>query len=168
MRIKKSKKEIRKQVYELTFDDISIFPIWEFALDEEGENGQDELTVRPYPLSGSLDPNKGIFIVRADFKLADDTSMSGYITLPEKSDKSLGSIQPVIITEKGQVSFWKGNKKPSRKSILESYNRLGKQKNSVFPIHFKSSLTIPAVKIEGFIRGFLFFEKSPDSTIEMM
>jgi len=168
VRIKKSEKEIRKQVYELTLYDISRFPIWEFALDEEGENGQDELTVRPYFFSGSLDLNKGIFIVKADFKLADDTLMVGYITPPEKSDKSLGSIQPVIITEKGQVSFWKGNKKPSNKLISESYKHLGKQKNNVFPIHFKSSLSISTINIEGVIRGFLFFEKSPDSAIEII
>jgi len=33
---------IRKQVYELTLDDLSRFPIWEFSLDSEAEEGQDE------------------------------------------------------------------------------------------------------------------------------
>jgi hypothetical protein len=36
--------KIRKQVYELTTDDLELSPIWEFAADEEGEEGQDEAT----------------------------------------------------------------------------------------------------------------------------
>jgi hypothetical protein len=35
----------RKQVYDLTRENLSKFPIWEFALDEEGDEGQDEATV---------------------------------------------------------------------------------------------------------------------------
>ena len=34
--------KIRKQVYELTISDIEEFPVWEFASDEEGDDGQDE------------------------------------------------------------------------------------------------------------------------------
>src|SRR5882724_9722481 len=43
--------QIRKQVYELTLEDLVAFPAWEFALDEEGEPDQDEATVRPFPFS---------------------------------------------------------------------------------------------------------------------
>ena len=39
--------KIRKQVYQLTLDDLERTPVWEFALDEEVEEGQDEATVRP-------------------------------------------------------------------------------------------------------------------------
>src|SRR5512132_118621 len=38
---------IRKQVTDLRPDDLAPYPIWEFALDEEGEEGQDEETVKP-------------------------------------------------------------------------------------------------------------------------
>jgi hypothetical protein len=70
--------KIRRQVYELTLDDLSKFPVWEFALDEEGEEGQDEATVRPYEVTGALDPSDGMFVVRASFTLADDSKMQGY------------------------------------------------------------------------------------------
>ena len=33
---------IRKQVYNLTLRDLKSFPIWQFALHEECEPGQDE------------------------------------------------------------------------------------------------------------------------------
>src|ERR1700735_3746644 len=62
---------IRRQVYELTLADLERFPVWEFALDEEGEEGQDEATVRPYAASGALDAAAGMFIVRAKLTLSD-------------------------------------------------------------------------------------------------
>jgi hypothetical protein len=37
----------RKPVNELTVEDLLAFPIWEFAADEEGAEGQDETWVRP-------------------------------------------------------------------------------------------------------------------------
>ena len=37
--------KIRKKANELTLDYLSKFAVWEFALDEEGEEGQDETTV---------------------------------------------------------------------------------------------------------------------------
>lgn len=67
--------KIRKQVYELTLDDLRKSPVWEFALDEEGEEGQDEATVRPCEIPAPLDPADGPFIIRALFTLADGAQM---------------------------------------------------------------------------------------------
>ena len=55
---------VRKQVYELTMQDLERFAVWEFALDEEGNEGQDEATVRPWELAAPLDPAQGMFVVR--------------------------------------------------------------------------------------------------------
>ncbi len=74
--------KIRKQVYQLTLDDLSKSPVWEFALDEEGEKGQDEAAVRPYGISGALDPSDGMFVVRAIFTLADGSRLQGCLTPP--------------------------------------------------------------------------------------
>jgi hypothetical protein len=46
----------RKQVYELTLDDLGKFPVWEFRLDKDGAQGQDEATVRPFTAPGPLNP----------------------------------------------------------------------------------------------------------------
>jgi hypothetical protein len=73
-------RKIRKQVYELSIADFSRFPVWEFALDEEGEEGQDEATVRPCQRCSDLHPLEGMFVVRASFVLADGTQMQGYLT----------------------------------------------------------------------------------------
>jgi len=50
---------IRKQVHELTIEDLEAHPAWQFALDEEAEEGQDEATVRPVgpaPIAGISAP----------------------------------------------------------------------------------------------------------------
>jgi hypothetical protein len=58
---------IRKQVTDLRPDDLAPYPIWEFALEEEGEEGQDEETVKPRPDLDRADPAEGIFIVGTEF-----------------------------------------------------------------------------------------------------
>jgi hypothetical protein len=54
---------IRKQVYDLRLEDFERHPVWEFALDEEGEEGQDEATVRPYSVAGPADSAEGTLVV---------------------------------------------------------------------------------------------------------
>jgi hypothetical protein len=100
--------KLRKQVYNLLPKDLEEFPVWEFALDEETEENQDEATVRPIETIGPVDPKVGMFIVKAMFTLADGSSASGYLTPPIKGESSLGILQPAIVTDKGQVSFWRG------------------------------------------------------------
>src|SRR4029450_4048260 len=97
---------IRKQVTDLRPDDLARFPIWEFALDEEGEEGQDEETVKPRPHLTRADPAWGIFVVRAEFVAADGTRFHGYVSPHE--DTRLSYTQPTIVTADGQVRFWFG------------------------------------------------------------
>ncbi|MBK8091448.1 MAG: hypothetical protein IPK32_05500 [Verrucomicrobiaceae bacterium] len=42
-------RKTRKPVDELTPEDFDTFPIWEFAMGEEWEDGMDETWVRPVP-----------------------------------------------------------------------------------------------------------------------
>jgi len=94
---------LRKSVVNLTVADLATSPVWEFAIDEEGVEGQDETTVRPYPVAGHLDPSAGMFVVRANFVLADETPMSGYLTPPVQGETGLSTYQPVVITPAGQI-----------------------------------------------------------------
>src|SRR5947209_20314005 len=69
-RTERETQRMRRQVYELTLDDLAAFPVWEFRLDEQDQEGRDESTVRPYKTSSPLDPADRMFIVRAVFTLA--------------------------------------------------------------------------------------------------
>jgi hypothetical protein len=147
--------KIRKQVYKLTLDDVSKFPVWEFALDEEGEEGQDEATVRPVQTSGTLDPKDGPFIIRAVFTLADGTQMRGCLTTPAGDDDGLGALQPVIITERGQVLFWHGVIAPDAQNLEESYAKLGRDAAKAFPIQVVSDVEMVGAPIRATIPGFM-------------
>jgi hypothetical protein len=148
--------KIRKQVAELTLDDFAACPVWEFALDEESEPDQDETTVRPVPTSAALDPSESSYLVAARFKLADGTQMQGYLTPPAADDKGLGRIQPLIITDRGQVGFWHGRLPPEPH---KAYELLGRDAASVFPIRFESVVPLVTGRIVGTIPGFLCLER---------
>jgi hypothetical protein len=151
---------IRKQVSDLTDADFSLSAVWEFALDEEGEEGQDEATVRPYAVSGALDPAAGMFVIKARFALADGTVMRGYLTPPVQGDSTLATLQPNIIAPAGQVIFWCGMIVPTAQQINESYMRLGKSSASgVFPIRFESAVPLRETQVRGEIPGFLILEE---------
>jgi hypothetical protein len=147
--------KIRKQCYELTPSDLSTWPAWEFALDEEGEPGQDEATVRPYTFSGALDPSNGMFIVAATFWLADGTIEHGFVTPAPAGGDNFGRIQPQIVTKRGQVGFWLGVGKPDPK---RAYATLGRDAASVFPIRFESTVPLVGFKVTGTLHGFLCLE----------
>jgi hypothetical protein len=150
--------KIRKQIYELTLDDLSKFPVWEFAWDEEGVEGQDEATVRPYEASGALDPSDGMFVVRAAFTLADGSKMQGCLTPPVQCDDGLGRLQPVIVTERGQVLFWHGVLAPDAQSLAQSYESLGRDAASVFPLQVTSDVELVGGPVCSTVPGFMVLE----------
>ena len=143
--------QIRKQVFQLTIGDLREHPIWQFALDEDGEKGQDEATVRPYDAQGTLDSTKGMFIVRARFTLADGTPHVGYLT-PSADAHDLGTVQPQIVTDNGQVGFWMG---VVRQDVASSYSRLGKTAAQTFPVSFESDVPLKMGPFKGSIPAFL-------------
>jgi hypothetical protein len=152
---------VRKQVYELTLDDLNQFPVWEFKLGEEGAVGEvvrDECTVRPYTASGPLDPADRMFVVRAIFTFADGSKMQGYCTPPLRGDDSIGTLQPIIVTDRGQVRFWCGTAAPDSKRLAHSYELLGKDAGKVFPVRFESDVKLVGGPVTGSVRGFLVLE----------
>jgi hypothetical protein len=149
---------IRKQIHELTPHDLKAFPIWEFNLDETAGSGQDELTVRPCIASEPLDPTDRMFVVRAMFTLADGSTMEGYFTPPGRGDAGVGALQPIIVTDQGQVRFWCGTSAPGPKRLARSYKLLGKAAEQIFPLQFESEVELAAGPVTGIVPGFLVME----------
>ena len=149
---------VRKQVYELTLHDLDAFPVWEFRLDEMGEEGRDESTVRPYTASGPLEATDRMFVVRAVFTLADGSKMRGYFTPPGRGDAGIGILQPFIVTDRGQVRFWCGTAAPGLKRLAHSYELLGKEAEHVFPLQFESEVELADGPVRGSVPGFLVLE----------
>jgi len=149
---------ISKQVYELTLDDLRTFPVWEFRVAEDSPEDQDESTVRPYIGRGPLNPADRMFVVRAVFTLADGSIMRGYFTPPGRDDAGIGTLQPIIVTELGQVRFWCGTAAPDAKRLAHSYALLGKNAERVFPLRFESEVELAGGVIRGSVAGFLVLE----------
>jgi ADP-ribose pyrophosphatase YjhB (NUDIX family) len=101
--------QIRKQVGDLTPSDLEHYPTWGFAIDEKGEEGQDEETVRPRPEVEFADPGEGLF-VRAEFTAAD----------------------------KAHVPFWFGAVPPTPARLDASYRALSKTPEVLFPLRYRA------------------------------
>jgi len=147
---------MRKSVVYLTLADIAMSSVWEFALDEEGVHGQDETTVKPYPVNGPLDPAYRMFVACARLALADGTMMSDYFTPTVQRPAGLSTFPPVIIAPAGQVVFCCGMMVPDAPMIAQSYARLERAGSSeVFPLRFESALPLKSGGIKDEIAGFL-------------
>jgi len=156
---------IRKQVYDLTPDDLLLSPIWEFAHDEEADAGQDEATVRPVMESLSLDAQETMCIAAARFYLADGTEMDGFVSPGIQGDTYVGHLQPTIVTNAGQVAFWFGIAQPMPEQIEDAYNVLGKGPERIFPMSF--SLAFPTSHpLTGTVPGFLYLDSKDFRTVQ--
>ena len=127
----------RKQVYELTPDDLEKNPIWEFALDEEVGEDQDEATVMPID---QFDEVSGLFIIKGEFKAANGIRYVGYLNLSE-TDAGGGAsldqmqyVQPVIVTDEGQIGFWNGTLDLDKEELAGVYEmrEIGRYANRSF------------------------------------
>src|SRR5712671_4037902 len=147
-----------KQVYELTQHDLNTFPVWEFRLEQESEEGQDESTVRPHTAAGPLDPADRMFVVRAVFTLADGSRMRGYFAPSGRGDASIGTMQPIIVTDRGQVRFWCGTIAPGTRRLALNYELLGKTAEQVFPLAFESDTELIGGPVKASVPGFLVLE----------
>ncbi len=145
---------IRKQVYDLKISDIEQCPVWEFALDEEGIEGQDEATVRPRPDLKEITEFTGQLVVRAEFISADGTAFIGYITPSDTVD--LGYVHPIIIARTKQIAFWNGIIKPEAAELKENYKALKKNAKQMFPLKFRATVPFKGGTNSGTVPGFLY------------
>lgn len=144
--------QVRKQVYELTLEDLERCPVWEFASDEEGVEGQDEATVRPRPdLSAPL-PRDGGLVVRTRFTARDGSEFFGHCT--PNPENSPGYIHPTIVVGSTQVGFWSGRAQPTRKELAGFYKALGKKAGELFPLKFEAVIRTPGYFDAGVIPAF--------------
>jgi hypothetical protein len=148
---------IRKQSYDLRPDDLAHFPIWEYALDEEGEDGQDEATVKPRPDLSVADPAEGMLIARAEFIARDGTRYEGYVS--PSDEEAFGFGQPTIVTDEGQVNFWYGAFPPKPGALEADYKLLGKTAEQLFPVRYRALVEYEGARLEGEIPAFMHYEQ---------
>jgi hypothetical protein len=159
--------KVRKPINELTVADLSAFPVWEYASDEEREDGQDETTVRPVNADLPIQPDDGPFQIRAIFTLADGSKMTGFLTVSSMDLSDLGYTQPVIVTDHGQVLFWLGSFAEDDYPSA-AYQTLGHTKAATFPIQVHTDHGILTDDVEISIPGFLVLENWETNEVRVL
>ena len=69
----------RKPLRKLTRADLQAFPVWDWAINEEGAEGLDESTVRPTTHAAIPVDGAAQFIVSATARLRDNTTMPALV-----------------------------------------------------------------------------------------
>ncbi|MDZ4823500.1 MAG: hypothetical protein SH856_08580 [Flavobacteriales bacterium] len=146
--------KIRVQFEDFIIDNFDIAPIWEFALDEAGEDGQDETTLRPCFGLAVADPADGLSVVKSEFLTAAGKKFYGLCT--PAFEFRLDEIQPYMFTDNGMLSFWFGMLEPTQQSIDELYKQFNENKDTLFPIKFKSVVPTKGAKLQGQIDDFMW------------
>ena len=137
----------RKPVNELTVADLQSFPIWEFAEDEEGVDGQDETWVRPVRRN-HIPQNAYSQLVAADFSTADGVQLRGFMTVTtaEGIEVTPGSVvgegHYLVLPSMSEAEAREQGLAwaiQSRKELIEA---LGGSPVSVFPLAYKLRVVI--------------------------
>lgn len=153
---------LRVQFEDFTLEHFKIAPIWEFAIDEEGEEGQDETTLKPRLDLEFPDASEGLLIIECDFETKSGKKYKGLCS--PTIDGSLGSSQPYLIFDNQFVTFWYGVIRPEREEIENIYKLLDETPDSLFPLSFISKLPQKdGTYVTGNIEGFLWFTFSNDT-----
>ena len=120
----------RRPVDELTTSDLATFPVWEFVLDEEDVEDQDETWVRPVPTS--VVPADGFSLsVAAVLKLANGLVYPGVMFCDTHASFDISAI--ALLTTKGRILF---SRSDSPAEIRRSLKRLGLGQQHVFPLDY--------------------------------
>lgn len=153
-----------KENLRIQFDDFNVSyfetsPIWEFAIDEEGEEGQDETTLKPRLDLTLPDPSEGLLIVECEFEAKSGKKFRGVCS--PSFDDSLNSIQPYILADNQFINFWFGIMQPDKGTKDGIYRVLNETPDTLFPLTFQSKLTMAdGSRISGQIDGFMWMTLS--------
>jgi hypothetical protein len=145
----------RKPIDQLRVADLEAFPIWEFATDEEGIPGQDEIWVRP--LGRTLVPEQASSLsVAARFLSATGREFNGIVGVSTFEGLDIG--HAAIVTDAKYVFIpW-----PGYHDALESCSiaaqLLGLAEDELFPLRYR--LLVPVEGVAQPIEGTYAYRKA--------
>jgi len=141
--------KVRKPYVKITAKDLTTYPAWEFASDEEGVEGQDETTVRPC-LDSAVPRGEGCYLLRTMFVLADGTHAKGFLTAVD----DLGHynlMAPTICVGTRQISLVLGRNQDEE----DKWKKWKKKPKSVFPLHFSTDIAYDGKYIVAKVDAFM-------------
>ncbi len=147
---------IRKQMFDLSAEDFGQCAVWEFCLDEETLDGQDETTVHPTALIDLPANSMGLFLVAADVVFGDGTRGFGRLFSDEHD---VISACPAVFIGNKKVQFQiPGSLTDDKAEECKEryYTDIGMDRQSIFPISFKSQIPVAGRPMSFVLDGFIF------------
>ena len=147
-----------RRIDTLSLQDFERSPVWVqshgFDNEQAWYSSTDEETFRPW--DGPVPVRSGhIFLVGADFRLADGTSLGGYAMTSGGCQPS--KAQPTLLLEPFQrFPFWRGIARSNEVDRHLLYRSLSKTAAQVFPITFRVREGLTAEELSGTIEGFYY------------
>ena len=125
----------RKPIDELTVYDLDDFPIWEFAIDEEDVEGQDETWVRPV-LADCIGRDAFSLSVAADFRTKSGARFEGFMDVTSVSEEIC---QGSILSGGRYLRVFSETTAKDRRDIAEA---LALPERDVFPMAFELAVCV--------------------------
>jgi hypothetical protein len=160
--------EGRRQLYDLSADELRAQPVWWFPGSDGHLTGPDAATVLPVETdvrSGALEFPPGRYLLHTRFTLADGNTLDGHLTYDPDDAGSLGEREPTICTAHGQVPLWRGVLIPTERDLSAHFAALGRSSSAVFPLTWSSVLHPVAGPLQGRLDGFAILRNGAVTSI---
>jgi len=122
--------ETRKPIDQLTLEDLRDFPVWEFATDEEGVEGQDETWVRPVRTS-RIPKDAWSLSVASDFVCPNGTRFEGIMDVTTAIHDPIPAACLIV----AGVYMYVGGAPGSRERRVLA-TKLGGAEEDIFPLKY--------------------------------
>lgn len=129
----------RKPIDALRLSDVEAFPIWEFATDEEENEGQDETWVRPIRLK-KIPADAYSLSVSASFTSPTGAKYRGIVGV--NTAEGFEVVHAAVLTEESYVFVpWPGMAGASQMA-RDAAEELGIEAKDLFPLSFRLGVPI--------------------------
>jgi hypothetical protein len=124
--------QTRKPIEALTAEDLTMFTIWEFAMDRQKNHQQDETWMRPLDRA-TIPRETGSLSVAADFITADGTRFAGIVGL--STDPGLEIASGSLLAD-GAYVYAAHGEKTSIRYKTSTASQLGKSPADIYPLRY--------------------------------
>lgn len=149
----------RRQLDELTAEDLRATPAWWFPGPGRHLTGPDAATVMPLDADaaaedGSVEFPDGQYLLHAVFTLADGSRLDGHVTFAPGDRGTIAEREPTLCAPRGQVALWFGALTPRPDEVAARLALLGRPRDAVFPLRWSATLHPPGADVAGEASGF--------------
>jgi hypothetical protein len=135
----------KKLLKDITVSDLLDYSVWEFWIEDKIEY------VKPDSKKEISEKDNVGYIVLTDFELSNKSKFIGFCSPQDTS--GLDYIQPVLLTDKGQIVFYRDSEWTNDEKIKE-LQKIGHDTNDVFPVFYRTRIKCDGKFYNGILKDF--------------